>query len=220
MQLIPAMSIMSGRVVVVKDGQYDFLRNEDGRFRNPVNVVQEQETEEVFILDIDGIETNKPDLNLILKLSAHKDVWVDAGSQTAGDAADVLISGAARAVMGTKTMKDFEQLAEAVDLSANIIFSLDHDNGMVAASKTIAAMGADALLEEVGELEIDSGMLFDLGGNRDGRTPDLDAMKKIAGRFSRSYVAGHIQRGDVEHLENMSLTGAIMDFRSMECQNG
>ena len=220
MQLIPAMSIMSGRVAVVEDGQYIFLRNEDGRFRNPVNVVQEQESEEIFILDIDGIETNKPDLNLMVKLSAHKEVWVDAGSQTAGDAADVLISGAARVVMGTKTMRDFEQLAEAVDLSANIIFSLDLDNGMVAASKTIAAMGADSLLEEVGKLEIDCGMLFDLGGNRDGRTPDIDAMKKIADRFSRSYVAGHIQKADIEHLENVGLTGAIMDFKSLECQNG
>ncbi len=220
MQLIPAMSIMSGRVVVVKDGQYDFLRNENGRFRNPVNVVQELESEHVFILDIDGIEANKPDLNLIVKLSAHKEIWVDAGSQTAGDAADVLISGAARAVMGTKTMKDFEQLAEAVDLSENIIFSLDHDDGMIAANKKISAMGVDALLEEVAKLEIDTGMLFDLGGNRDCLVPDLNAMKKITGRFSRSYVAGHIQMSDIGHLENVGLTGAIMDFRSMEAQNG
>ena len=77
-------------------------------------------------------------------------------------------------------------------------------------------MGLERLLDEVEKSDVKQAMLFDLGGNRDKKTPDLKVMKTIAGRFGKSYVAGHILQEDIEHLENIGLSGAIIDFRSME----
>ncbi len=215
MRLIPAVSIMSGRVTIVEDGQYRHLRTEDGRFKNPSNVLKEQESDVVFILDIDGIEKNTPDLNLITRLSDLKELWVDAAPLTTGGAADILISGAERAVMGTKAMLDMNHLAEAVELSENIIFSLDYDNGTLAANKKMGSMDIDELLAEVKEIGVERAMLFDLGGNRDNVPPDTDIMRKIAEGFDESFVAGHIRQDNIEHYENIGLTGVIVDFRTL-----
>lgn len=207
---------MAGRITVVEDGQYMSLKNESGQFRNPVNVLKEQDSEVIFILDIDGIEMNKPDLSLITKLSNHKELWVDAAPLTAGGVSDVLISGAERAVMGTKAMLNLDHLEEAVELSENIIFSLDYDNGVLAADKTVGSMGIDQLLAEVQDRDVQRALLFDLGGIRDKKPPDLNITRKLTSNFEEAYLIGHVQQGDVGHLEDAGLTGAIIDFRTLE----
>ena len=215
MRIIPAISIMSGRIVIVEDGQYIFLRNEENQYRNPTNVIQELGSDIIFILDIDGIETNRPDLNLITKLSAYKELWVDAAPLTSGSVADILISGASKAVIGTKSMLSLDHLAEAVELSENIIFSLDYDNGIVAADKEIGGMPVDELLSEVKAKGVRRVILFDLGGIRDKRSPDIYLLGKIAERFAETYLIGYVQPGDEARLQDTVLDGIIVDFRKM-----
>jgi uncharacterized protein related to proFAR isomerase len=215
MKLIPAISIMSGRVVEVEGGQYRFHKNVEGKFRSPSNILQELESDIVFILDIDGIEANRPDLNLITKMSNHKELWVDAGSLTSGGAADVLISGAAMVVMGTKSILNLDHLEEAVELSENVMFSLDYDGGIITGDKATASMTVDKLLAKVHELGIRKTLLFDLGGLRDGRPPDIELVKKLAGKFDECYVAGNIMPVNVAELESMGATGAMIEFWSL-----
>ena len=88
-------------------------------------MIQELDSDVIFVLDIDGIETNRPNLSLITRMSGFKELWVDAAPLTSGGVSDVLISGAEMAVLGTKSMLSLDHLAEAVELSENIIFSLD-----------------------------------------------------------------------------------------------
>lgn len=213
--MIPAVSIMSGRVVEVEGGQYRFHRNEEGRYRSPGNLVQELDSDVVFILDIDGIEANRPDLNLITKMSSHKELWVDAGSLTCGGAADVLISGAAMVVVGTKSVSNLKHLEEAIELSENVIFSLDYDDGIVTGDKKVKAMSVDELLTKAHELGVRKAMLFDLGGLRDDRPPDTDLVGKLAGKFDDCYVAGHIKPDAITELDSAGATGALIDFRSL-----
>lgn len=215
MKLIPAVSIMSGRVVEAERGQYVFHKNENGKFRSATNLVQELKSEEIFVLDIDGIEANRPDLSLITSMSKYKDLWVDAGAMTCGGISDVLISGAARAVAGTKSLIGMDHLTESVDISENIIFSLDWDGRTIAADKNIGAMPVDELLSSVSSIGIKNVMLFDLGGLRDKTPPSSDVLAKLAGKFEECYVAGHIKPEIIPELESAGVKGAFIDFRSL-----
>jgi uncharacterized protein related to proFAR isomerase len=215
MKRIPAVSIMSGRVVEAESGQYTFHKNEEGRFRSPVNVVGELDSDIVYILDIDGIEANRPALKLIAKMSNRKELWVDAGSMTCGGAADVLISGAAMVVIGTKSVLGLKHLEDAVELSENVILSFDVDGGVIAADKDIGSMQFDELMAKAYELGIRRVLLFDLGGLRDGRLPDRELVGKLVGKFEECYVAGHVRPDNISDLENAGVKTAIVDFRSL-----
>jgi len=209
MRLIPAVSIKNGKVAIVENGQYRYIED-------PIATIQQLESPEVFILDINGIETNTPDLNLITKMSNYKDVWVDAGPQTVGGAMDILISGVARVVIGSKSIRKLEFLEEAVDLSDNVIFSLDYDDAIIIADRRMKGMDVPGLFDKLEEMAVSRVMLFDLGGIRDGTPPDLNLVKDIIGRFEESYIAGKFDADGLETMKEQAPTGLIVDFRTLE----
>ena len=219
MKLIPALSIKEGRVAIVEDGNYVFLRNVEGQFRNPVNLIREWKFsgEEVFVLDIDGLERNSPDLDTVKRIAAYKDVWLDAGVDDADSMMDLFVSDASRVVMGTICLESLVELEKALDISENIIISVGYDGGVVSPDPSIAGLTLEEIMEKLGKIEnLRNGMLFDLGGIRDGKRMDLETISKIAGQFKEFYVAGHINREDIPALEDAGISGAIIDFRKME----
>jgi len=218
MDIIPAFSIHYGRLVVVEDGEYILLNDATGTETDPVELAKELRVdhERAFVLDIDGLERNSPDLEMINKLSAFVDVWLDAGTLTHGGATDLLIAGASVVVMGTKSILNLDELEDAFELSENILFSLDYDGGVLSANSDMMAMGTRRLLEEVRNIGVNKAMLFDLGGIKNKQTPDLGVMQMVVDVFDEAYVAGFIRPDDIEHLENIGLKSVIMDFRSVK----
>jgi uncharacterized protein related to proFAR isomerase len=62
---------------------------------------QINEDEKVYVLDIDGIEKDKPNLCLYQKLSEHLNIWVDAGPRVLGDVVDEVMAGATNITVRT-----------------------------------------------------------------------------------------------------------------------
>jgi uncharacterized protein related to proFAR isomerase len=172
--------------------------------------------DQVFVLDIGGIESNKPDLDLIKKLSQHKEVWLDSGSGNTGNIMDLFVSGASRVVVGTKSIGNLETLSEAIHLSENIIFSIDYDKGVVSGLADQKYKDLDTLIQEARTRGVQIALLFDLRGSAEKTSPDLSIASKIAKAFGESYVAGHIAKEHIGQLKDAGLTGAIVDFRAME----
>lgn len=50
--------------------------------------------EEIYVLDLDGIRMDKPNLCSYPKLSEHCKLWVDAGPRILGDVVDMVMAGA------------------------------------------------------------------------------------------------------------------------------
>jgi hypothetical protein len=48
----------------------------------------------LYVLDLDGIERNKPNLCLYQKLSQDYQLWIDAGPRELGDVVDAIMAGA------------------------------------------------------------------------------------------------------------------------------
>ena len=222
MHIIPAFSIQHGHLVVVEDGEYVPLNDATGTETDPVELAKElrADHERAFVLDINGFERNSPDLEMVRRLSAFVDVWLDAGTLNHGGATDLLVAGASAVVMGTKSIFDLGELGKAFELSENIIFSLDYDNGILSENPEIVAMDVRNLLEEVRDTGVQKGMLFDLSGIRSRKTPDLGLMQAVAEMFDEAYVAGHVSQEDIQHLENIGLAGLIMDFRRVPEHGG
>jgi uncharacterized protein related to proFAR isomerase len=214
MRVIPAVSVSQGGVLVVDDGEYSFLRGKEGK---PVELAKELRSSHdvIFILDIDGIERNSPDLDLVRRMSGLIDLWVDAGTLNSGGATDMLVAGASKVVMGTKSIFGLEHLEKAVELSENVIFSLDYDRGVLASEPSMADMELEELIGVAAETGARIAMIFDLGGVRDRTPPPTEVLRAMVQKFEEVYVAGFVKPDHLGSLEGLGLAGAIMDFRSV-----
>ena len=76
-----------------------FLKNEKlintklSKAKHFNNVLEKTSESTLYILDNDGIEKNKPNLNLYQELSKSYILWVDAGPRNIGDVVDLVIAG-------------------------------------------------------------------------------------------------------------------------------
>lgn len=52
------------------------------------------EFKKIYVLDLDGIEKDKPNFDIYQKLSVSVDLWVDNGPRTLGDVVDTFMAGA------------------------------------------------------------------------------------------------------------------------------
>ena len=216
MKLIPAMSIMQKRIAIVENGKYEYLQNSEGQFRSPTKVAQELESDEIFILDIDGLERSSPNLGTIKKIAAYKDVWLDAGTQDIEDMMDLFVNDASEVVFGTKSLRNLKELEDAAEMSEKIIFSIDYHGIIISPDHEIADMNVDQLVDAVKDFkELDTAIFMDLGSHQNKTPVDLNHIASMVGAFSNVYVSAHVIPEDYQALEDAGVTGLIMDFRTV-----
>ena len=62
----------------------------------------------IYVLDIDGIEKDKPNLYLYPKLSENHKIWVDAGPRVLGDVVDSIMAGATNITVRKKIWPELD----------------------------------------------------------------------------------------------------------------
>lgn len=137
MKIIPLICLKKRKIVAEKEG--DWLS---------INEVLERvdKDEKIYVLDIDGIEENKPNLCLYPKLSENHKIWIDAGPRVLGDVVDSIMAGATNITVRKKIWSELDissirEITESevyVDIGPksqdiqSIDFPLLHDiNGLV-----------------------------------------------------------------------------------------
>ena len=55
----------------------------------------------LYLLDTDGIATNRPNYNTFQRLSSHADLWIDAGPRSLEDLVDIVMAGATAIILRT-----------------------------------------------------------------------------------------------------------------------
>jgi len=221
MKLIPAISVKGGHVVSASGHCYSALRNEQGLFRNPANLLKDIPGEQVFVLDIDGVEGRMPNLKSIARMAAHREVWLDAGAPDADSMMDLFVAGATRVALGTMSLDSMDELAAALEISEDIMLAVCCDRGVVSPDPRYGGMAPMDFVNRLAGLEsLGSVMLLDLGGLRDRRPPDIALVRALASRYGEVYVSGHIDQGTMEELDAAGAAGVIVDYRKAGELNG
>jgi phosphoribosylformimino-5-aminoimidazole carboxamide ribonucleotide (ProFAR) isomerase len=127
MQKIPALSIRKKKVVVTEGDEYIPVGE-------PVKILRDLEKkgyERFYIVDIEGIERNKIQIELIDRLASEFSIWLDGGFRDVGVIEDGLVLGAEIAVISSKSIKSVDEIRKAAELSDNLAFSVDYFNGIL-----------------------------------------------------------------------------------------
>lgn len=128
--LIPCMLLRRGQVYLPGDDGPQPAKTPEGGSYDPFDVVDRlvRTYSVIYIVDLDGIEKAEPQLDYLQELSREATVWADAGVRSADQAIDVLVAGAARAVLSSSTLEGPRELKRAWRLSSDLVFEIEVDS--------------------------------------------------------------------------------------------
>ena len=110
--------------------------------------------ESIYVLDVDGVLKNKPQLDLAQRICDELPAQYEGGVRYAQNVIDMLITGAESAVVGTRTLVDISELRGAFKLSENITFKADFRDGILSFDPDISGRAISDLVTEVVQIGI------------------------------------------------------------------
>jgi uncharacterized protein related to proFAR isomerase len=189
-----------------------------GRFHSADGALLEGEASDVvkkaadgkalYIIDADGISSNKPNIGLLKAASRKAELWVDAGPRYADDAMDLFIGGADRVTARWSKLRSEDELAELAELSEDVYLGVEYDAGfrqnpgMNASSER--AVREIATKFGVGVVVVDVKSGSGLGGLSKGF---LSGWEGFNGR--KYALGGEIDEHVVGDLRSLGFAGAI-----------
>lgn len=108
----------------------------------------------LYVADEDGILRNKPQLDLAREICDEVPTMYEAGVRFGQNVIDVIIAGAEKAVVGTATLADLEELRGAFKLSENIILKADYRDGILGSDPSIGGRAFLDLARDVLDIGI------------------------------------------------------------------
>lgn len=198
LEVIPVLRLL-GRSAVFQSGKiYKRIK------RKPVELVKELSQPKIYVLDLNGILKNKPELEVIKKLSQVKALWVDAGVKRPNDLIDMLVAGAEEVVINLSTLNSIENLEYCIELSSNLVLSVEYNE-----RRELVSNLSDRKLSELDLSSIASSHKLDKLILK-MEAQDLGIIERLAARNLKPYV--WCTRDQLEKIKSSSAKGALIDF--------
>ncbi len=190
--VIPAVSLMKGRVVVVNEGRYEPLTDIDDRELTVYDFTEMflEDYSTLLVLDIDGIERRRPQLPLIQTIAPLKNVWWDPGVRNLEDMMDAFTAGANRVMVGTKTIWNMDELLDCQSFSRDYVLSLDWSDGIISRDAAISQSDPVDFLQRMHDEGVRRVLFSQFGRVRSGARIDLDFVREMTGASRRFYLGG------------------------------
>jgi len=149
--------------------------------------------EKVYVADLDGLERNKPQLDVVQEMCDEIPTLYEGGMRFASSVIDMLITGAEKAVVSSATLVSLEDLRGAFKLSDNIIFKVDFRDGILSFDPQIAGRAFPSLAKDLKEIGV-----AELIVPPELASEAIDAKKKLG--FSLGVFASVRERSRYESL--------------------
>lgn len=117
------MLLLEGRTILFKEYSKKALSalSKDLRKRN---------FEKLYVMDVDGVERNKPQLDIIQALADDFSLSYEAGPRRGVNVVDLVIAGADMAYMSTCSLASLSEIEVALTFSENVGFKVDWNDGV------------------------------------------------------------------------------------------
>jgi phosphoribosylformimino-5-aminoimidazole carboxamide ribotide isomerase len=167
---------------------------------------------ELYVADLDAIAGGRGHDDVLRALATEAELMVDAGVGDAAGVERVLALGAARAIVGTETLKNAAAFAELP--LERLVLSLDMRAGRVLArDPELATLGPDEALARLARAGLRETIVLDLARVGSGEGPDVGLLGELHGRFPQlALLAGGGVRdaADLRALGQAGAAGALV----------
>jgi hypothetical protein len=167
----------------------------------------------LYVVDLDGINREDPQLDYLQELSRDIGLWVDAGVRSSDQAIDILVAGARRVILSTAYLRGPNALARAWKLSTELVFEIE----MTGATLTPAA-GIWGTEDPIGLARIvrEAGPDHLVISPRE-TDPDWGIVRAIASE-GPTWVDGSFQQSELPRLREAGAKGGIFHLNDLWAQ--
>lgn len=168
-----------------------------------------REYDAVYLVDLDGIKSNTPKVDLVQQVSHRVHTWADAGSRSAEDVMDLVIAGAEQVTVRYETAGSEDVIRDALRLTENVALGIEfQDQELVQNDRWPAT--PPGLLDLAEDLHLPV-VVVDL--SRAGTASGIDRSVAWHARHHGpgAYFAGGIaDKRDLDKLEDLGYRGALV----------
>ncbi|MEZ4226299.1 MAG: 1-(5-phosphoribosyl)-5-[(5-phosphoribosylamino)methylideneamino] imidazole-4-carboxamide isomerase [Polyangiaceae bacterium] len=207
MKIIPAIDLIEGRVVRLRQGRFDDVTHYD---EDPAELARmfRHHTDRLHVVDLDGARAGKPmQLSVIRRISAAFGPGVQIGGGLRDEQTILTaLSAGHRAVVGTAAIRDPDMVRTLCQRHpGRVIVAVDarDDHVMVAGWAEDARMSVDDLVTRLGDWPLGGILFTDIA--RDGleHGPNVTATSALAQRTAVEVIAsGGV--GSLEHIRALA----------------
>jgi len=203
---VPCLLVRKGLVLTPGESGPQPLRTDDGRAVEVFDAFDRLVTSNrrVYVVDLDGVERNEPQLDLWPELARDADLWIDAGVPVADQAIDILVSGARRAILSTARLRGFAELEKAWGLSQELAFEIEVHQGLVPGGA--ADWKGKPVLEVARRVRALGPTILVLSPR--GEEVDWNLVAALAAE-GPTWVAGSYPQGQLERVKSAGARGGI-----------
>ena len=221
MQLIPAIDLMSGKIVRLSRGKAETAKFYDREFGTPLEAAKRWQTEgagKLHIIDLDatfGIGNNH---SVIAEIAKNIDlpIQVGGGIRSFEAAAKLLQTGIKQVILGALAFSDpsaIRKIQKEFGLES-VIVALDNKEGqiMVEGWQTNTAMTVDDALDKYTELGVRRFLITSIAQDGMLQGPDLQNLSSaVLYPGTKIIAAGGIGTiGDLAALKEIGVEGAVI----------
>jgi phosphoribosylformimino-5-aminoimidazole carboxamide ribotide isomerase len=220
LEIVPSIDLRNGRVVRLKQGDYARQVNYDVDPGQTARSFAEAGAKWMHVVDLDGAKEGRPvQTDLIAQVIAGTglNVEVGGGVRSTDDIRRLLDAGAARVVVGTKALEDwdwFRFLAHDPAFERKLVLAIDAKEGQIATrgwTQTSARTAVD-VAREVSDWPLAALLYTDVSKDGMLQGPNLPYTQSLA-EAGRVPVIASGGVGNIEHvrqLRGLSVWGAIV----------
>lgn len=214
--IIPAVNVYKGTPMIRGEEGYEPMRDDDKENLKIQELFNElsKRYDKALITDLNGINKDRPQLELLKDLSSKMELFVDAGLRYADGLIDILITGAEKVVLGTKTLRNLEELEDAVELTENVILGISYDERIVSPIESIRGMAPSSLAKEAKKAGIRDVIFTDLNHIAKDTSFHLDIGSTLFDTEMNIYFHGRFEEG-TKILRKKDLAGVIIEVETL-----
>jgi uncharacterized protein related to proFAR isomerase len=192
MKIIPLIHLKKRRIIEEKlSGNSNFK-----------DLLESAKEDQLYVLDYDGIDKNKPNLCIYQKLSKNHKIWVDSGSRILGDIVDTVIAGAIAITIRNNFWHDIDTL-RIKEVTENKIYSTLNFN------KNIYKNVSPSYIQGV-----DGIVIFDIKNNIERDFKYSGFIKDICNTYET--YAYEINEKNANYWMKLGVTGLLVDIEHLK----
>lgn len=171
----------------------------------------------VYLVDRQGVQRNKPDVELIQQVADGAEIWVDAGPRYAEDVVDLFVAGAHQVVVRWHTLDEAAELGEAADMSGDICLGVEFEGKEFLENPRVESGGLERLLDRTRRLDL--GLVVVGHPGDQGKLALRHHAHAVRGFDGEKWYMGPLERDDDrDRLGEEGFSGVFVDWSLLRSQ--
>ena len=221
MELIPAIDLMSGKIVRLTKGKAETAKSYESQFGTPLQAAERWRDEgagKLHIIDLDAAFSIGDNRSVIAEIAKNvsRPIQVGGGIRSYKVAEDLLKTGAAQVILGSLAFSDPTVITKIQGRFGpdSVIVALDNQDGriMVDVWQTTTAMTVDDALDKYVKLGVQTYLITSIAQDGMLTGPDLQTLNAATMVPNVKVIAagGIGTIGDLSALKEVGCEGAVI----------